>query len=93
MDFPKLKPAFKQIIVDSEGNILVWTYRKNKEKEAKCFDAFNPEGNFIGNVQIIGDISFPARTVIKDGSFWLSKTDEEGLIKAVKYRASNSSKL
>lgn len=92
-DFPKLKPAFKQIIVDSEGNILVWTYRKNKEKEAKCFDAFNPEGNFIGNVQIIGDVSFPARTVIKDGSFWLSKTDEEGLIKAVKYRASNSSKL
>ena len=88
-EFPKYKPAFKHILVDSEGNILVWAYRKNRKEESKFFDAFDPEGNFIGNVQIIGEASFPLRAVIKDGSFWLQKTDEEDLIKIIKYRISD----
>lgn len=54
-EFPKYKPAFKHILVDSEGNILVWAYRKNRKEESRFFDAFDPEGNFIGNVQIIGE--------------------------------------
>jgi hypothetical protein len=87
-EFPKSKPAFKQILVDSEGNILVWPYRKNREEESKYFDAFTSDGNFIGNVQIMGDASFPVRAIIQNGSFWLQKTDEEGLIKVVKYRVS-----
>lgn len=87
-EFPKLKPAFKQILVDSEGNILVWTYRKNREEESRYFDAFSPDGNFIGNVQIMGDASFPVGVIIQNSSFWLRKTDEEGLIKVVKYRVS-----
>jgi len=88
-EFPKYKPAFKHILVDSEGNILVWAYRKNRKEESRFFDAFDPEGNFIGNVQIIGEASFPVRAVIKDGSFWLQKTDDEGLIKIIKYRISD----
>lgn len=87
-EFPKLKPAFKQILVDSEGNILVWPYRKNREEESRYFDAFSPEGNFVGSVQIMGDASFPGGVIIKNGSFWLQKADEEGLIKVVKYRIS-----
>ena len=87
-EFPKLKPAFKQILVDSEGNILVWPYRKNREEESRYFDAFSPEGNFIGNVQIRGNSSFPAGVIIQNGSFWLQKADEEGLIEVVKYRIS-----
>lgn len=88
-EFPKNKPAFRQIIVDFEGNILVLTYRKNREEESRFFDAFDPEGNYLGSVQIIGEVSFPLRAIIKDGSFWLQKTDEEGLIKVVKYRISD----
>lgn len=88
-EFPKHKPAFKQISVDSDGNILVWTYRENREEEPRYFDVFSPKGDFIGNVQITGETSFPIGAIIKDRSFWLQKTDEEGLIKVVKYRISN----
>ncbi len=87
-EFPKLKPAFKQILVDSEGNILVWPYRKNREEEWRYFDAFSPDCNFIGSVQIMGDASFPVGAIIQNGSFWLQKADEEGLIEVVKYRIS-----
>jgi hypothetical protein len=87
-EFPKIKPAFKQIVIDSEGNILVSTYRKNRKEESKIFDAFTPDGNFIGNIQIKEEGDFPWVVQIKNGFFWQRKTDEEGLIKVVKYRIS-----
>jgi hypothetical protein len=86
--FPKLKPAFRQILVDSEGNILVWPYRKNSEEEFKFFDVFTPDGKYIGNIEIKEEGYFPLNAQIKNGFFWLRKTDEEGLIKVVKYRIS-----
>ena len=86
-EFPKIKPAFKQIIVDSEGNILVWAYRKNRE-EARFFDVFDSRGNFLGNVQIIGVVGFPFYSAIRNGMFWRQKIDDEGLIKIIKYRIS-----
>lgn len=58
--FPKVKPAFNSILVDSEGNILVHAYRKNKDEMYKYFDSFDSKGNFIANVQVIGDIPFSA---------------------------------
>lgn len=87
-EFPKLKPAFQQIKVDSEGNILVMGYRKNRDEEAMYFDAFGIQGNFLGNVQILSDMGFAYYSVIRNGTFWLQKTDEEGLIKITKYRIS-----
>jgi len=87
-EFPKIKPAFKQMKVDSEGNILVRGYRKNRDEEARFFDAFDSQGNFLGNVQIIGEIGFPHYSVIRNRTFWLQKSDEEGLIKIIKYRIS-----
>lgn len=87
-EFPKIKPEFQQINVDSEGNILVMGYRKNRDEEAHFFDAFDSQGNFLGNVQIIGEIGFPYFSVIRNRTFWRQKTDEEGLIKIIKYRIS-----
>jgi len=87
-EFPKFKPAFQQIRVDSEGNILVLGYRKNRDEEAMYFDAFDIQGNFLGNVQILSEMGFPYYSVIRNKTFWLQKTDEEGLIKIIKYRIS-----
>jgi hypothetical protein len=87
-EFPKIKPAFQQIKVDSEGNVLVMGYRKNRAEEARYFDAFDSMGNFLENVQILGDIGFPSYSVIRNRIFWRQKTDEEGLIKIIKYRIS-----
>ncbi len=88
--FPKFKPAFNSIHVDSEGNILVHTYRKNKDEMYKYFDSFDPEGNFIANVQVIGDIPFPAssRASFIGRSFWRQKAGEDELFKVIKYRIS-----
>jgi hypothetical protein len=87
-EFPKIKPAFQQIKMDSEGNVLVMGYRKNRAEEARYFDAFDIQGNFLGNVQILSKMGFPYYSVIRNRTFWLPKTDEEGLIKIIKYRIS-----
>lgn len=89
--FPKFKPAFWNIMVDSEGNILVFTYRENREEMSRYFDAFDSEGNFIANVQVIDDVPFPARS---GGSFlgryiWAARTGEDDLIKVIKYKISD----
>jgi len=88
-EFPRFKPAFKEIIVDSEGNILVRAHRNNLNEEFHFMDVFEPDGKFIGNIQITEDVSLPRRANIQDGSFWSVKTDEEGLIKVIKYRISD----
>ena len=88
-EFPRFKPAFMDIVVDSDGNILVLPYLNITDKESNYFDAFDPNGTFIGEVQIQGDAPFPRRAIIQDGAFWTTRADEEGLIKVVKYRISN----
>jgi len=87
-EFPKYKPAFKHIKVDSDGNILVMSHRKNPDEEHKFFDAFDSQGNFLGNVQIIGKGTFPYNAVMREGAFWQRKVDKEGFSKIVKYRIS-----
>jgi len=88
--FPKAKPAFNSILVDYEGNILVHAYRKNRDEMYKYFDSFDSKGNFIANVQVIGDVSFPASPWISfvGKSFWRQKTGEDELIKFIKYKIS-----
>lgn len=89
--FPKFKPAFWNFIVDSEGNILVFTHRKNKEEMFRRFDAFDSEGNFITNVHVVGDVPFPASqgSSFIGRSIWTSKPGKDDLIKVIKYRISN----
>jgi hypothetical protein len=89
--FPKHKPAFQNILVDGEGNILVFGYQKEDSGKARNFDAFDPEGKFISNVQIEGDVTFPSITRItaRENCFWFIEQDEEGLFRIVKHRISN----
>ena len=88
-EFPKFKPAFNQIMVDSQGNILVCTYQKQKADDFKFFDAFDPEGNFIKNVQILGDGKFPIMGArMRNNSFWVPTSDKDELIQIFKYRIS-----
>ncbi|MFQ5722386.1 MAG: 6-bladed beta-propeller [Candidatus Aminicenantales bacterium] len=89
--FPKYKPAFNNLLVDSEGNILIHVYPKNRKEMYRYFDAFDPEGHFMANVQVKGNVLFPSSPWIKieDGAFWLIKTGEDELIKVIKYRISD----
>ncbi len=60
MEFPDHLPLFKKIIVDCEGNILVFRYSPQKKDrmphQVNLFDAFDREGNFISTVTIQGPI-------------------------------------
>lgn len=87
-EFPKIKPSFDGILVDSEGNILVRSYRKNRADERKFFDAFDSKGNFLGIVKIEGESIFFSGVRIRENYFWQQEPDKEGLIKVVKYRIS-----
>lgn len=90
-EFPSYKPAFNNIIVDSEGNILVFPYRKMRQEMYRYFDAFDSEGNFIANVQVVGDVPFPARSgeSFLGRYIWTRRTGEDGLTKVIKYKISN----
>jgi hypothetical protein len=85
-DFPKYKPAFADIKCDSEGNIWVRTFRKDRKEASRSFDVFDKDGRFINRVILEGDRSYPGRAKIKNRSFCIVESDEDGYQKIVKYR-------
>jgi hypothetical protein len=87
-EFPRDKPPYYNLAADSDGNILVFPHRKNKVEEWKYFEAFSPDGKFIGAVKIEGAVSMPRRVVIRDGAFWATSANDDGVVRLVKYRIS-----
>ncbi|MFC2156633.1 6-bladed beta-propeller [Acidobacteriota bacterium] len=69
--FPKNKPAFHDIKVDAEGNILVFTHTDGINYDYTFFDAFDPQGRFINRVEVKGDFHFQGNT-IRLGEFFAS---------------------
>ena len=65
------------------------TYRKKADEEARFFDAFDSQGNFLGNVKITNSVAFPNRGAINNGTFWQAEVDREGFTKIIKYRISD----
>jgi hypothetical protein len=89
--FPRFKPAFSALLIDSEGNILVHTYGEKNDETYRYFDAFDPRGKFIARVRVEGETLFPVygqRAKVIDGSFWLPKYGTDELPKIIKYKIS-----
>jgi hypothetical protein len=89
--FPKFKPAFDALLVDSDGNILVHPYRKDKKDMNRYFDAFDPTGIFIATVRVEGDIPFPfdkQKSRIVNGCLWVAERGGDEMPHVVKYRIS-----
>lgn len=84
--FPKYKPVFNNLLTDGEGNILVYTYMNGQNKLYRHFDAFTPEGNFIGNIQVVGDIPFPLspRVCFFKQNLWVLTEEKGKLSKLIK---------
>lgn len=87
-DFPRYMPAYNDIKCDSEGNIWVRAFRKDREEANRSFDAFDKNGRFIDKVIIEGDRPYPGRAKIKKRGFCIVETDKDGYQKIVKYRIS-----
>lgn len=79
--FPSEKPVFRDVLVDCQGNILVCLHKQTQEEEWRAFDAFDPKGNFISSVQVIGDElpRITSRMRLDKEGFWLCRTDAEDL--------------
>jgi len=91
-EFPKHKPVYDNILVDSEGNIWIVLNRDKKDENGKTFDAFSPGGEFISRVQIEGEILHPSNRhayIIHDRSFLLLKTGDDELYRMIRYEISN----
>jgi hypothetical protein len=86
--FPKVKPAFNDILVDPEGNIWIHPYKKNGGDWHKSFDIFNGRGEYINHLDLLGESSYPFRAKMFDGCMWIIETDKEGFFKITKYRLS-----
>jgi hypothetical protein len=84
--FPRIKPAFNDIMTDSDGNIWVHSYGKDTEKEDKHFDVFDSQGKFINRIEILGESYYPYRAKMIGGYLWKIETDKEGFFKVIKYR-------
>jgi len=77
--FPKNKPPFHDIKVDPEGNILVFTPTQDAVFDFTYFDAFDPKGNFINRVEVVGDFNFQ-RNMPRLGRFFAAiSTNKESL--------------
>lgn len=85
-EFPKTKPAFMGLFLDYEGNILVNVIRSEKAGAAPECEAFDPDGNFLGVVEMDGLKDFPRRFVLEKDSLWILVWEEDGSVRAVKYR-------
>jgi len=89
--FPKYKPAFDNILIDSEGNMLIHVLTEKDKNSPDSFDAFDSKGDFIASVQILGNIKFPTEpwTYFTDDCFWQCRENEQGFIEVVKFRITN----
>jgi hypothetical protein len=89
-NFPKVKAAFKGVIADSEGNILVFPYLEDRGSENNYFDAFDKSGKFINRVKIEGNRHhlYSKNPRIRGRHFWIIEKDEDGFFKIIQYRIS-----
>jgi len=89
-EWPRFMPAFDLIIADSEGNLLVHAFREGKQEERfryRYYDAFGPDGTFLGAVTLEGEGRFPIMGApIRDGCFFTCLTSESGEITFIRYR-------
>jgi len=65
--------------VDPESNILVFTASLNKVYDYTYFDAFDPKGNFINRVEVMGDFQFQINMSRVGRFFATISTNDDGL--------------
>jgi len=79
-EFPDYKPNFRELHIDSEGNILLTTYKK--KGKYLLVDVFREKGEFIEQVKIAEDV-LRYGSLLKDG-YILSNYGGDNLFGEVK---------
>ncbi len=93
IDFPKYMPYFYNLLVDSEGNILVFPY--TDDKDIFPFQVYSPEGKYICDSAIDPgeyEIKINSTLVFSKGNIYaivISKIEKEIHQKLIKVKLSN----
>jgi sugar lactone lactonase YvrE len=83
--FPRYKPHFRGLKIDTEGNILIGTYETEEGKVA--YDVFTPDGRFACRVKL------PAwfqSSVLAGGDLYRIETSDDGSAFVRRYRRTTS---
>ena len=85
-EFPKVFPPYRDLKVDSQGNIWVTPWTSQVQKRGSVFDAFGPDGKFLNRVQIENNEYPPYRPFWLSNGFWCTGANADGEYRVVKYR-------
>jgi len=81
--FPKYFPYFRDISVDEQGRIFVFTFDREKEKPGFYYiDIYDPEGRYIG--QFLSNIT-ASDLVWKNNKLYTIERDQEGFYVIKRY--------
>ncbi|MCP4219154.1 MAG: hypothetical protein GY765_31250 [bacterium] len=88
-EFPEYKPAFRGLLCDPEGNILMVCAKGNRYLNAKYLDAFDSNGNFISRVEVVNKDGFSllhGYQFSKDKHLWTVERRDDVDSVIVKYK-------
>jgi len=73
--FPKYKPFFNRLFVDSEGYILLRTAQK--KGDLTIWEVFSPDGKFVNQVTFSEEVLGVFSDLVKDRVYSARETDDE----------------
>jgi hypothetical protein len=85
-EFPKVFPPYRDLKVDFQGNIWIIPWTSQAQKMGGVFEAFGPDGKFLGRVQIENNEYPPYRPFWLPNGFWCTRANADGEYRVVKYR-------
>jgi len=93
--FPRFHPPFQFFFLDEKSRLYVMTYERGKGPNAFMYDIFNPDGLFIGRIELenygsspfsITGIPVPLSTVAKNNRIYCLREKESGYKELVVYK-------
>lgn len=93
--FPEFYPPFQFFFLDEKGRLYVMTYERGKSPNSFLYDIFNPDGLFIGRIELdnYGNLAtsaiinpLPLDVVAKNNRIYCLREKESGFKELVVYK-------
>ena len=93
--FPEFYPPFQFFILDEKGRLYVMTYERGERPNGFIYDIFNPDGLFIGRIELenYGNLAtspiinpLPLDMVAKNNRLYCLREKESGFKELVVYK-------
>lgn len=93
--FPEFHPPFQFFFLDEESRLYVMTYEQGQGTNAFIYDIFNPDGLFIGRIELdnygsspfsVTGIPVPLDVVAKNNRLYCLREKENGYKELVVYK-------